>query len=85
MKKDDHGPEALGRFFAGMFGQFGKPATGTTIHTATFRRDEPPSAPRDFRGTKDEIYRRPAAEERRREDFPVINDALGNYLSGAYD
>lgn len=89
MKKDDHGPEALGRFFAGMFGQFGKPHTGTTIHQATFKRDDMvtvnPTATRDFRGTKEEIYRRPAAHEKRREDFPAINDALGNYLSGAYD
>ena len=85
MKKDDHGPEALGRFFAGMFGQFGKPMTGTTIHSATFRRDESPSAPRDFRGFKDERFTRPAAHEKRREDFPAVNDALGNYLSGAYD
>ena len=82
MKKDDHGPEALGRFFAGMFGQFGKPMTGTTIHSATFRRDETPSRPRDFVGTKDEKYRRPAAHEKRREDFPTINDGFDNYMKG---
>lgn len=84
MKKDDHGPEALGRFFAGFFGSFGK-ATAASIHQADFKRDESPSAPRDFRGYKDEIYRRPAAHEKRRTDFPQVNDALGNYLAGAYD
>jgi len=82
MKKDDHGPEALGRFFAGMFGQFGKPMTGTTIHSATFRRDESASAPRDFRGFKDERFTRPAAHEKRREDFPTINDGFDNYMKG---
>ena len=84
LKKDDHGPEALGRFFAGFFGSFGK-ATAASVHQATFKRDESPSVPSDFRGTKDEIFRRPAAHEKRRTDFPVVNDALGNYLAGAYD
>lgn len=85
MKKDDHGPEALGRFFAGMFGQFGK-ATGATIHDASFSdRDDGTEffAPQEY--WKDEAYLRPAAHEKRRVDIPVINDVMGNYLSGAYD
>lgn len=84
MKKDDHGPEALGRFFAGMFGQFGK-ATAATVHEASFSREDSDAdiAPADYE--KDEILRRPAAHEKRREDIPIINDVMGNYLQGAYD
>jgi hypothetical protein len=85
MKKFDHGPEALGRFFAGHFGMFGK-ENASAIHQATFsdnyESDDSVSIDRMY---KDEIYRRPAAFEKRRESFPVVNDALGNYLSGAYD
>ena len=84
MKKDDHGPEALGRYFAGRLGQFGKGQT--RIHKAVFSdRYEDNSTPDYRRAYKDEIYRRPAAHEKRREDFPIINDALGNYLKGHYD
>lgn len=83
MKKDDHGPEALGRMFAGMLGQFGK-ANGARIHQASFTASEDMLVdPRKM--TTREEYRRPAAHEKRRHDFPVVNDALGNYLSGAYD
>jgi Terminase large subunit, T4likevirus-type, N-terminal len=81
MKKDDHGPEALGRMFAGLFGTFGKPHTGTRIHKASFSRNWRPEMPQD----KDEIFRRPAANEKRRETFPKVNDALDNYLQGVYD
>lgn len=85
MKKADHGPEALGRFFAGMFGQFGK-ATAATVHEASFSSadadDEEIAAPEYY---KNEKFRRPADHEKRREDLPIINDVMGNYLSGAYD
>lgn len=85
MKKDDHGPEALGRFFAGRYGMFGK-GTGAKIHQASFASVPDTETVVDQRNwTKDEILRRPAAHEKRRTDFPVVNDALGNYLSGAYD
>ncbi|QGJ90042.1 terminase [Mycobacterium phage Indlulamithi] len=84
MKKDDHGPEALGRFFAGRFGMFGK-GTGATVHDATFSDRDDYEEVGQWDMYKDPIYRRPAAYEKRREDFPVVNDALGNYLSGAYD
>jgi hypothetical protein len=86
MKKDDHGPEALGRFFAGMFGQFGK-ANGVTVHEASFSSaddsDTEDVLPSEY--WKDLSYLRPAAHERRREDLPVLNDVMGNYLSGVYD
>lgn len=84
MKKDDHGPEALGRFFAGMFGQFGK-ATNGRVHGSTFSEREIDEDIAQWDMSAPSIYRRPAAHERRREDFPVVNDALGNYMSGAYD
>lgn len=84
MKKDDHGPEALGRFFAGMFGQFGK-ATHATVHEATFSSSDPDEGVEAPDYTKDEKYLRPMDHEKRREDLPVINDVMGNYLSGAYD
>lgn len=38
LKKDDHGPEALGRFFAGMFGTFGR-SRNAKVYQATFRDD----------------------------------------------
>lgn len=81
MKKDDHGPEALGRFFAGRKGTFGK-SSAATVHAASFstRDGDIPDGYMD-----DPLFRRPAWNEKRRETFPVINDALGNYLSGAYD
>lgn len=79
MKRDDHGPEALGRFFAGMFGQYGKPATGVRVHRATFGGSVPNVGP------KHERFTRRVEGETNRESFPKINDALGNYLSGAYD
>lgn len=84
MKRDDHGPEALGRFFAGMFGSFGKPQTGTRVHDASFGNAR---RTRDLDGPpiSQEQFRRPAAHEKRREEFPVINDALGNFLRGDYD
>jgi hypothetical protein len=85
MKKFDHGPEALGRFFAGYFGQFGKPKAGTIIHDASFNDTDDDNEDLGLFDEKPEKYRRPASHERRREDFPVINDSLGNYLSGAYD
>lgn len=84
LKKYDHGPEALGRFFAGMFGQFGK-ATAAAVHEADFGDSDPQEGidPADY--WKDTSYLRPAAHEKRREDLPIINDVMGNYLSGAYD
>lgn len=93
MKRDDHGPEALGRFFAGFFGMFGKPHTGTKQYQADFSSDQTTTRtdhfdykdPDRFAYTKSEIYRRPAAHEKRREAFPKINDALGAYLRGDYD
>jgi hypothetical protein len=36
MKKDDHGPEALGRFFAGYFGTPSAQKGGTRVHKAKF-------------------------------------------------
>lgn len=80
MKKDDHGPEALGRFFAGMFGQYGKPHTGVRVHKATFGSGMPPNV-----GPKHEKFVRRRKGEQRREEFPKINDALGNFLAGSYD
>lgn len=86
MKKDDHGPEALGRFFAGMFGQFGK-ANAPTVHEATFSRGDHDGseslAPHEY--SKHDRYLRPTRGEHRRTDLPIINDVMGNYLSGAYD
>lgn len=38
MKKDDHGPEALGRLFAGLWGAEDKPK-GAVVHQATFKRE----------------------------------------------
>ena len=79
MKRDDHGPEALGRFFAGMFGQFGKPATGVRVHKASFGGSVPNVGP------KHQKFTQRGHEETNRTAFPKINDALGNYLTGAYD
>lgn len=84
MKKDDHGPEALGRFFAGHFGAFGK-TNGTRVHESTFSASDSGKLVDPRYMTSDLAYRRPAMHERRREEYPVINDSLGNYLSGAYD
>jgi hypothetical protein len=85
LKKDDHGPEALGRFCAGYFGNFGKQG-GTRIHQATFSSKAPgPQRRSDPEYYKSEEFRRPARHERRREEFPKINGALGNYLAGVYD
>jgi hypothetical protein len=81
MKKDDHGPEALGRFFMGRYGMFGR-NTGTEEIGGDFT-DSYEEA--DYTSGKPEGMRRPLRDEKRREDFPVINDPLGNYLSGAYD
>ena len=87
MKRDDHGPEALGRFCAGFFGTFGK--AGTRVHAATFKREDERDIAtyvedhKDWR--KSEAFTRPAAHESRRASFPKINDALGNYLNGVYD
>ena len=85
MKKFDHGPEALGRFFAGFFGQFGKPHTGARVHEASFssRPTAEPAEPQDL--WKPEKYRRPLQGEKRRTEFPNVNDALDNYMQGAYD
>ena len=85
LKSSDHGPEALGRFFAGKFGQFGK-TNGTKVHQATFAREEPGKiqvAPKDW--YKSEEFKRPAAHENRRTEFPKVNNALSNFLKGAYD
>jgi hypothetical protein len=82
MKKYDHGPEALGRFFAGRHGTFGK-ASGARVHQASFAYDD--TMPGEEVSPDDPLYRRPMRGEKRREDFPVINDALGNWMSGAYD
>lgn len=85
MKKDDHGPEALGRFFAGMFGSFGKPHTGARIHGSSFSSEPTKVVERQQDYRKPARTMRPVQPERRREDFPKINDALANYLNGAYD
>lgn len=86
LKDKDHGPEALGRFCAGHFGQFGK--EGTRIHQATFRREDEAAPekvvlPKDW--WKSEEFRRPALHEKRRQEFPKVNSALGNFLNGVYD
>ena len=87
MKKYDHGPEALGRFCAGYFGQFGK-SHRTKVHDATFT-DRPQDDERELVSVgdfyKSEEFRRPARHERRRHEFPKINTPLANYLNGAYD
>ena len=85
MKKDDHGPEALGRFFAGFYGQFGKPATGAKVHQASFSSKERQRAGAATPPIRDEQFRRPAAHEKKRETFPKVNDTMGAYLSGQYD
>ena len=41
MKKDDHGPEALGRFFAGLFGTPSAQKRGTRVHKAVFGTSNP--------------------------------------------
>lgn len=85
MKKDDHGPEALGRFFAGFYGQFGK-ATHAHVHESSFSAIDSSVENIDPREMTAEMkYRRPAMHENRREEYPVINDSLGNYLAGNYD
>ena len=83
MKKADHGPEALGRLCAGLFGQFGK--RGTRVHQASFTRDDAKVSVGSSDWTKSAEFRRPAAAENRRTSFPKVNGALGNYLSGVYD
>ena len=86
MKKDDHGPEALGRFFAGHFGTYGKPSTATRVHSSNFSRNQKPrtSVPQQD-WVKDPAYRRPARHEKRRETFPKVNDAMASFLDGGYD
>jgi len=84
IKKSDHGPEALGRFCAGKFGQFGK--KGTQVHQASFATEPDGKvtvSPSNW--AKSEEFRRPAAHENRRTQFPKVNSALSNYLNGAYD
>lgn len=91
LKKDDHGPEALGRMFAGLLGSYGKPASGARVHQATFSRKAAGNEyfdyadPNRYNYTKSEEFRRPAMHERKREDYPKINDALANFLAGEYD
>ena len=84
MKNHDHGPEALGRFCAGKFGQFGK--VGTRIHAADFSsRDDGKVIVTPADWYKSEEFKRPAAHENRRTQFPKVNSALGNFLNGVYD
>lgn len=84
LKKNDHGPEALGRFFAGKFGQFGK--TGTTIHQADFGNNGDNEKVLVSAGSwKQEKFQRLTATEEREVNFPKYNGALGNYLNGVYD
>lgn len=84
LKKDDHGPEALGRFFAGFLGQYGKPDTRSRVHKAAFTKKpnrklwEPTGLERIPAGHI-------AAHEKKREDFPKINDPMANFLRGEYD
>lgn len=87
LKNHDHGPEALGRFCAGHFGQFGK-IHGTQVHQASFSKADADNekvyvSQADW--AKDPIYRRPALHETRRTEFPKVNNALSNYLNGVYD
>lgn len=84
LKDKDHGPEALGRFCAGHFGQFGK-EQGVRIHQATFSRTDTPASVPPAEWTKSLEYRRPALHEKRRTEFPKVNSALSNFLNGAYD
>lgn len=81
MKKDDHGPEALGRFFAGYFGTFGQPQTGARIHSATFSRYPNPTTQTDSAPSR-YVERNRAPFPRVQENAPI--DALGAYLEGAY-
>lgn len=84
LKKNDHGPEALGRFFAGKFGQFGK--TGTTIHQADFGNNSDNEKVLVSAGSwKQEKFQRLTATEKREVNFPRNIGALGNYLNGVYD
>jgi len=51
LKKDDHGPEALGRFFAGLYGQFGK-SNAATVYRASFKEEPKQKVPvMEFRDT----------------------------------
>lgn len=91
MKVSDHGPEALGRFFAGHFGQFGKPHTGMRIHQPDFSSQSasglylPSNAEEVEYSEKHPSNMRPLHREERREVFPKVNDALGAYMNGDYD
>ncbi len=85
LKKDDHGPEALGRFMAGFFGSLAKQGgPRSRVHQATFRSDgiSKTFVPQDnsYIPTKGI-----AAHEKKREVFPKVNDPMADFLSGAYD
>jgi hypothetical protein len=70
MKKDDHAPEALGRFFAGVFGDYTS-AGGTRVVKAdmgrTHKRKVSPAVEKDL------AFRRPALHEQKYAVFPRVN------------
>ena len=73
MKKDDHGPEALGRMFAGIFGSYAKPG-GARMHKANFSiKTSKRRAKANAVTPKDEGYLRPALHERTGQSFPKVN------------
>lgn len=76
LKKNDHGPEALGRMFAGIFGQYSIPQQ-TTIHKANVGRHRTGApTPQDFTYAPDEkelAFRRPAMHEKEHRPFPRVN------------
>lgn len=85
MKKADHGPEALGRFFAGFFGSYGK-SNRMYVHDSDMTLEEKETIPvEEWDQYKESRYTRPLAHEQRRHDFPQINDVMANYLNGVYD
>lgn len=73
MKKDDHGPEALGRMFAGIWGSYAKPA-GTRIHKASFSTSKSKKRSQVAAITpKSPGYMRPALHEKTGQPFPKVN------------
>jgi len=73
MKKDDHGPEALGRMFAGIFGSYAKPG-GARMHKANFStRSRKEKEKVQAVTPKSPGFMRPALHERTGTDFPKVN------------
>lgn len=72
MKKADHAPEALGRMFAGIFGDYTSPHGPRVVKAdmgRTHKRKVSPIVDKDL------AYRRPALHERLHSPFPRVNTA----------